>query len=91
MVARQVAHEHRGHVLGVVTLAGVVHPRSDRPVLERTVLHTEPSGVEAAGHARPAILERPRAGAGRRRRSASQPSENRCPVQLDPRAGGVLC
>jgi pimeloyl-ACP methyl ester carboxylesterase len=58
MIARHVAHERRDHVLGVGTLAGVVHPaHADRAVPERTVLHTEPSVLEAAGDVREAFEE----------------------------------
>ncbi len=58
MIARHVAHERRDHVLGVATLAGVVHPaHADRAVPERTVLHIEPSVLEAAGDARDAFEE----------------------------------
>ncbi len=58
MIARHVAHERRDHVLGVATLAGVVHPaHTDRAVPERTVLHTEPAVLEAAGDARAAFEE----------------------------------
>ncbi|WP_308222898.1 alpha/beta hydrolase [Curtobacterium citreum] len=58
MIARHVAHERRNRVLGVATLAGVVHPaHADRVVPERTVLHTEPSVLEAAGDVREAFEE----------------------------------
>lgn len=58
MIARHVAHERRNRVLGVATLAGVVEPaRADRSVPERTVLHTEPAVLLAAGDAREAFEE----------------------------------
>jgi len=58
MIARHVAHERRDRALGVATLAGVVHPaHADRAVPERTVLHTDPSVLEAAGDAREAFEE----------------------------------
>lgn len=58
MIARHVAHERRDRVLGVATLAGVVHPAyADRAVPQRTVLHTEPSVLDAAGDAREAFEE----------------------------------
>ncbi|MFK4481663.1 alpha/beta fold hydrolase [Curtobacterium sp. AB7] len=58
MIARHVAHERRDHVLGVATLAGVVHPvHADRAVPPRTVLHIDPSVLEDAGDAREAFEE----------------------------------
>ncbi|MBM7803343.1 pimeloyl-ACP methyl ester carboxylesterase [Curtobacterium luteum] len=58
MIARHIAHERRDHVLGIATLASVVHAaHADRAVPERTVLDTEPSVLEAAGDARAAFEE----------------------------------
>lgn len=58
MIARHVAHKRRDHILGIATLAGVVHPaHADRAVPERTVLHTERSVLEAADDARAAFEE----------------------------------
>lgn len=58
MIARHVAHERRDHVLGIATVAGVVHPEhADRAVPERTVLHSDPSVLRAAGDVREAFEE----------------------------------
>ncbi|WP_065962931.1 alpha/beta hydrolase [Curtobacterium sp. UCD-KPL2560] len=53
MVARYVAHELRGQVLGLATFAGVVEAvHAARTVPERTVLRVDPSVLDRAGDTR---------------------------------------
>jgi pimeloyl-ACP methyl ester carboxylesterase len=56
MLARHVAHELHGQILGLATIAGVFEPEhSARHLPERTVLVVEPGALDRAGDAREAF------------------------------------
>lgn len=58
MLARHVAHPRRHHVLGLATIAGVIHPHhADRSVPPRTVLYRDETVLTHAGEGRETFEE----------------------------------